>query len=315
MYKNLSMQALGQSVKFDETCALARRHDFAGVELDLQFLRALGSEQSAMDWFGAFGPHPGGYPLNAGWRESDSDESFVESSRALQRANQSNEPRFRSGNRQRSTGSCAGLKRDSDTILSSSLLELCVNPKIDAFIARSKGWPSEMATLRPVLLSCGLSEAIKWGKPCYSFGDDNIAIMQQMKAFLSLMFFKGALLEDPTGALRSQGAESRSATRLEFTSSSEITASTKVIRALVKSAIAVEAAGLSVGPAPAPVLVAELEERLARDVAFRTGFESLTPGRRREYNLHFADAKQAVTRTARVDKYADKITNGRGLRD
>ena len=193
-----------------------------------------------------------------------------------------------------------------------------MNPKIDAFIARSTQWPTEMAALRPVLLSCGLSESIKWGKPCYSYGDDNIAnivIMQEMKAFLSLMFFKGALLDDPTGALRSQGAESRSALRLEFTSASEITESTEVIRALVKSAIAVEAAGLTVGPAPAPTFVAELEDRLASDAEFRAGFESLTPGRRREYNLHFADAKQSATRVARIDKYAAKIASGRGFRD
>ncbi len=79
MYKNLSMESLGHSVPFDQTCALAREHDFAGVELDLRFLHALGSQSAAADWFGAFGLHPGGFPLNAEWRESDPEESFVES--------------------------------------------------------------------------------------------------------------------------------------------------------------------------------------------------------------------------------------------
>ena len=79
MYKNLSMNALGHSVTFEETCALARRYNFAGVELDLQFLRGLGSDQVAADWFGAFELNPGGYVLNAAWRESNSEDDFVES--------------------------------------------------------------------------------------------------------------------------------------------------------------------------------------------------------------------------------------------
>jgi sugar phosphate isomerase/epimerase len=79
MYKNLSMQALGHSVPFDQTCALARKHGFAGVELDLRFLRSLGSHQTALDWFGVFQLLPGGFSLNAAWRESDSDDSFEQS--------------------------------------------------------------------------------------------------------------------------------------------------------------------------------------------------------------------------------------------
>ncbi len=76
MYKNLSMQALGHSVPFDQACALARKHGFAGVELDLRFLRSLGSQQTALDWFGAFQLHPGGFSLNAAWRECDTEDSF-----------------------------------------------------------------------------------------------------------------------------------------------------------------------------------------------------------------------------------------------
>ena len=47
-----------------------------------------------------------------------------------------------------------------------------------------------MTDLRPILLSCGLTEDIKWGKPCYSHGGRNIAILQEMKEFLALLLFK-----------------------------------------------------------------------------------------------------------------------------
>lgn len=189
------------------------------------------------------------------------------------------------------------------------------DPKVDAYIGRSKKWPDEMAALRPVLLGAGLSEAIKWGKPCYSHDGANIAIMQEMKEFLSLMFFKGALLEDPEERLRSQGPNSRSAKRLEFTSVDEVTSAADVVAAFVQEAIDVEAAGLEVGPPPELELVAELQDALDADDALRAAFDSLTPGRRREYNLYFSDAKKSETRTTRIDKYRPKILDGKGFRD
>jgi uncharacterized protein YdeI (YjbR/CyaY-like superfamily) len=60
---------------------------------------------------------------------------------------------------------------------------------VDAYIGRSKLWPDEMAALRPILLDAGLTEEVKWGKPCYTTHDGkNIFILQEMKAFLALMF-------------------------------------------------------------------------------------------------------------------------------
>ena len=69
------------------------------------------------------------------------------------------------------------------------------------------------------------------------------------------------------------------------------------------------------GPAPEPVLAAELQSRLDRDPALKAAFEALTPGRQREYNLYFSGARQAKTREARVERYARKILDGRGFRD
>lgn len=190
-----------------------------------------------------------------------------------------------------------------------------MDPKVDDYIGRSTTWPEELAALRPILLGCGLDESIKWGKPCYSDGDRNIAIMQEMKGFLALMFFKGALLDDPQGVLRSQGPNSRSARRVELTSVDDVAAHEGAIRDLVASAIAVEEAGLSVGPAPELELCEELTERLAADPELAAAFEALTPGRQREYNLHIADAKQAKTREARIDKHVPQILAGKGMRD
>lgn len=189
------------------------------------------------------------------------------------------------------------------------------NTKVDAYIGRSQQWPAELAAARKILLGCGLNEDIKWGKPTFSHDGDNIVILQEMKDFLSLMFFKGALLADPAGVLKSQGPNSRSALRIEVTSVADLTRLKKTLTAYVAEAIAVEQAGLKVEPAPELVLVEELQHRVDSDPAFKKAFEALTPGRRREYHLHISEAKQSTTRVARVEKCAPKILAGKGFRD
>ena len=190
-----------------------------------------------------------------------------------------------------------------------------MNPDVDEYIARSERWPDEMTGLRPILLSRGLTEAIKWGKPCYSHEGANVVILQEMKDFLALMFFKGSLLDDSEGVLEEQGPNSRSARRMCFRSVDDVSRLADAVRSYVDQAIGVEEAGLEVGPAPELQLVGELQERLDRDPALGAAFAGLTPGRQREYNLHVSGAKQAATRRARVEKCAPKIRDGKGLRD
>ena len=190
-----------------------------------------------------------------------------------------------------------------------------MNVEVDAYVERSERWGDEMRVLRPILLGAGLTEEIKWAKPCYSCDGKNIAIVQEMKKFLALTFFKGALLSNAEGVLEDQGPNSRSARRIRFTSVDDVERLADAVMVCIAEAIAVEEAGLEVGPAPEPVLVEELQQRIDQDPAFRAGFEGLTPGRRREYNMYFSDAKQATTRAARVEKCASKILAGKGLRD
>jgi uncharacterized protein YdeI (YjbR/CyaY-like superfamily) len=195
------------------------------------------------------------------------------------------------------------------------LIGAVMNPEVDGLISRSKKWSAEMSALRSVLLDAGLTEEVKWAKPCYTHGGKNIVIVQEMREFLALMFFKGALLRDPAGVLEDQGPNSRSARRITFTSTDDVARLAETVEQYVREAVAVEETGLALGPAPALVLVEELTDRLRGDPELEAAFESLTPGRRREYNLYFSGAKQTKTRTARIEKYASKILEGKGLRD
>lgn len=189
------------------------------------------------------------------------------------------------------------------------------NPKVDAFVSRATTWQGVIQKVRSVLLECGLDEDIKWGKPCYSFEGKNVAIVQPFKAQCSLMFFKGALLEDTHGLLRSQGENTQSALRLEFTS--EVDVKKSVVKSYAKQAISVEKAGLTVDFKARRELELpdELTQILKKDKKLAKAFDALTPGRRRAYVLHFTGAKQSQTRTARIKKCIPKILAGRGIND
>lgn len=190
-----------------------------------------------------------------------------------------------------------------------------VESGVDAYIRRSQRWPEVMAELRPILLGCGLDESIKWAKPCFSHDGANVAILQEMKDFLALMFFKGALLSDPDGVLEDQGPNSRSARRIRFTSTQDVARMADLLPRYVEEAILIESSGRKVEPVPELVLAEELRDRLDQDADLRTAFEALTPGRRREYQLYVSGAKKATTRADRVDRCVPRIMEGKGLRE
>jgi uncharacterized protein YdeI (YjbR/CyaY-like superfamily) len=192
---------------------------------------------------------------------------------------------------------------------------MSTKPDVDSYLDRSTLWPEEISALRPILAACGLDEEIKWAKPCYTHEGRNIVILQEMKHFLAVMFFKGALLTDPEGVLEDQGPNSRSARRICVTSVDDVTRLADTISDYIAEAIDVEDSGREVEPTPELVLVEELQSRLDADPALRAAFEGLTPGRQREYHLHISGAKQAATRERRVDACVPKILAGKGFRD
>jgi len=190
------------------------------------------------------------------------------------------------------------------------------NPKVDAYFSKTKTWRDEMERLRAILLGCGLTEELKWGKPSYGFEGGNIAILQPFNESCALMFFKGALLKDPNGLLERPGENSHAARRIKFTSVREIDRAESSVKAFVREAIAAEKAGLKVEarkePEPVP---AELQEKLDRIPALKKAFAALTPGRQRAYLLHFSAPKQSKTRASRVEKCMPQILAGKGLND
>lgn len=189
------------------------------------------------------------------------------------------------------------------------------NPKVSDYIAHAKQWHDEMCKLRSILLTCGLEETVKWCKPCYMLEGHNVAIIQPFKSCCALMFFKGVLLEDTHNCLRSQGPNSRSAMRLEFTSERDIVK--RIVSGYAKQAIQLEREGRRVEQAKMSntELPTELRDRLTSDRTLRSAFESLTPGRQRGYALYIGGAKQSKTRALRTEKCVPAILAGKGMND
>jgi uncharacterized protein YdeI (YjbR/CyaY-like superfamily) len=191
-----------------------------------------------------------------------------------------------------------------------------LNPKVDAFLSRAKKWRKEFEQLRLILLDCGLTEELKWGKPCYMFEESNVAIIQGFKEFCALLFCKGALLNDTRGLLKKPGENTQAARRIPFTQVREIVAMGPVLKVYLQEAMEVEKAGLQVNfkknPEPIPE---EFRNKSDAHPALKTAFEALTPGRQRAYILYFSAPKQSKTRTSRVEKCMPQILKGKGLMD
>ncbi len=188
------------------------------------------------------------------------------------------------------------------------------NPKVDGYLRRTKKWREEMEKLRRILLACQLTEELKWGKPCYTFQNSNIVIIQGFKEFCALLFCKGALLNDPNGILKKFGWQA--ARRIPFTNVREIVEMEPILKAYIYEAIEAEKAGLEVNfkknPEPIPE---ELQNKLDEIPALKTAFDALTPGRQRGYILYFSGAKQSKTRELRIEKCMQQILKGKGLDD
>jgi uncharacterized protein YdeI (YjbR/CyaY-like superfamily) len=189
-----------------------------------------------------------------------------------------------------------------------------MNPKVDEYLRKAKKWQQEMEKLRRISLSCGLTEELKWGKPCYTFQESNIVIIQGFKEFCALLFCKGALLKDPNGILKKFGWQA--ARRIPFTNVREIGEMERILKSYIYEAIEAEKAGLEVNlkrnPEPIPE---EFQKKLDQIPALKGAFDALTPGRQRAYILYFSGAKQPKTRESRVEKCMRQILDGKGLND
>ncbi len=181
----------------------------------------------------------------------------------------------------------------------------------------AKQWQREMDDLRKIVRSCGLVEEVKWGKPCFTYRNKNVAIIIPLKETCALSFIKGALLKDSQHVLQRIGEHSQAGRWIRFASSREIAARKKTLKCYLEEAIRIEQSGVKVPKKKASeyVVPEELQRRLDAAPKLKTAFEALTPGRRKSYIFHISGAKQPKTRDARAEKCVPRILVGRGYNE
>ena len=180
----------------------------------------------------------------------------------------------------------------------------------------AKKWQKEADKLRKIVLDCDLTEETKWGKPCFTYRKNNVAIVIPLKDSCALSFFKGALLNDPKRILQKIG-QAQAGRWIKFTSLKEITAMQSILKNYIYEAIEVEESGKKVTfkKASEYAVPEELQARLDATPELGAAFEALTPGRRKSYIFHVAGAKQVKTRAARAERCVPMILNGRGVNE
>ncbi len=206
-----------------------------------------------------------------------------------------------------------------------------MNPQVDHYLAHGCGrcslydtpdckvhsFTEPLIQLRRILLESGLTEEVKWSVPCYTYQGTNVIMLSAFKDYCFLSFFKGSLLEDPADILQKAGPNSQAGRLIHFTTTEEVVDQEEILKAYIQNAIDVEDKGLTVTrtekvPESIPD---ELRDKFEEDPALQQAFEALTPGRQRGYLIYFTGAKQAKTRTSRIEKYIPKIMEGKGFHD
>ncbi len=192
-----------------------------------------------------------------------------------------------------------------------------MNPKTDWFVTKQTKWQEAYLELRIIVLDCGLTEELKWGCPCYTIGKSNIVLIHGFKDYCALLFMQGALLKDTKNILVQQTENVQSARQIRFKNVDEILKTKSTIKAYIKEAMGLEKAGLKVAlKKTTEYKVPEEFQTVLDDMPeLQKAFEALTPGRQRGYLLYFSAAKQSKTREARIEKYLQKILDGKGLDD
>jgi uncharacterized protein YdeI (YjbR/CyaY-like superfamily) len=180
----------------------------------------------------------------------------------------------------------------------------------------AKQWQTETDALRKIALDCGLTEEMKWGKPCFTYQKRNVAIIIPLKEACAFSFFKGALLNDPKHILQRIG-KAQAGRWIKFNTLRKISALSTTLRSYLKEAVQIEESGRKVPLKKISdyAIPEELQARLDAAPKLKAAFEALTPGRRKSYIFHVSGAKQAKTRAARAETCVPMILRGRGFNE
>jgi uncharacterized protein YdeI (YjbR/CyaY-like superfamily) len=174
-------------------------------------------------------------------------------------------------------------------------------------------WIDGLNDLRRICRDMGLEETVKWAHPTYMHAGRNIAIFGALKGDFRLSFMNPGLLKDTEGMLEPQGPNSQTPGMIRFTNVAQVGAKEAVIRSYLRQLMVHAEAGTKPPKAVREIdMPDELTEALDADSELAEAFNALTPGRQKSYMFNLNQAKQSATRVRRIERFREKIFEGKG---
>lgn len=146
--------------------------------------------------------------------------------------------------------------------------------------------------------------------------DRNIVIIGAFKNDFRLSFFNAGLMTDPENLLEKQGPNTQHPDMIRFTSNDGPVEKKGLILTYLDEAKTYADQGKKPPKADSALdLPDELVEALDADPELSEAFHALTRGRQKSYVINLNGAKKSETRLSRIEKFRDKIIEGKGANE
>ncbi|WP_343485727.1 YdeI/OmpD-associated family protein [Allomuricauda sp. d1] len=189
--------------------------------------------------------------------------------------------------------------------------------KIEAYYSKEHHFKEGINQLRVLALKTEAEETYKWSLPVYTINNKNVFGICRFKDFFGVWFFNGALLSDQKKVLRNaQEGKTKAMRHWNFTSSQKI--DENGVFNYMNEAIQNQKDGkvLVVGKPQKKFEIPEiLKTSLSENPALKKAYDNFSLSKQREFCEYIQEAKQAATKSRRIDKILPMIKDGVGLHD
>jgi uncharacterized protein YdeI (YjbR/CyaY-like superfamily) len=186
------------------------------------------------------------------------------------------------------------------------------DPRVDAYIARAAPFAQPiLERLRNDLHAAlpGVDETIKWGMPFFVDEERIVAHMAAFNQHCAFGFWRGRSVVNTGREGEAMGQFGRIVAVADLPSPREFKV---LVKAAAQARVRAEASPPAAKRAAAPASNGtELRAALEGHAPARRGFESLTPGRQREYVEWIAKARRETTRTRRIAQALEWLAEGK----
>ncbi len=187
---------------------------------------------------------------------------------------------------------------------------------VEQYLKQHPNWEFELKELRNLFLSFEIEEGIKWGAPVYMIDGKNLFGLGAFKNHYAIWFFQGGLLKRNTALLvNTQEGKTQAMRQIKFEETSNL--DLKEISKYIEETISLHRQGKKITtPAKKEIVLSEyLLAIFKENQVFEKAFQSLSPGKQREYSDYITQAKREETRNSRLEKITPMILAGKGLND